>query len=578
MGRRSEPSDPVPFPHPSSHLSPARCSLLWIAFPLAGLLAPYDAIAQTVRERVSVEVITVTVAARDAAGRPVQDLRAADLALSVDGKPVAIDTFLVESRAPTAPAGVATPPTPDLVEPAAPAPSPAPRPLEIAIIADESSTKSFDRRDVYDELSKFLSAPAAGGRRFLVARFTVRGLVIECPWTSDTAAARAAIARLRAHPAVERIPTAAELGNGDGPPTYPVEIEYMRRHFLASLLQAFAAFSDTSARRELVLVSGGTLLARPEDLAGPLLASQRPSDQIGRSSPRSREFFKSQEAERDRGTFQLWSRAISSVPSDALNTGDLVAKALERDIVLVPIAAEAFDRGTNPGVDKKWPSRSSPGDGTGPSAGSVSLHMGVAQVMMGIAEDTGGEPILVPRRTAARLAEIENRSSFALTFLDPASGDHKYHRIEITCRRPGVHIDYRRGYRIATEEERTLDRVVARFLQPRRDGNPLAVTASLSPAVSRDGRNVTRVSLRYSPPRETTPTEDRGVELLAVGEDTQGNRTEPIRWAGKASRLDSSTFEAMLDLGVPAGSFTWSLGVRDQPTGLVSYLLTPSRP
>ena len=40
----------------------------------------------------------------------------------------------------------------------------------------------------------------------------------------------------------------------------------------------------------------------------------------------------------------------------------------------------------------------------------------------------------------------------------------------------------------------------------------------------------------------------------------------------------AATFEAALDLGVPAGSFTWSLGIRDQPTGLVSYLLTPSRP
>jgi VWFA-related protein len=342
MGRRPEPSAPVFSPHPWSHLLPERRSLLLIAFPLVGLLAPFDAIAQTVHERVSVEVITVTVAARDAAGRPVRDLRAADLALSVDGRPVAIDTFLAEPRAASAVSEAAPPPAlPALAESAAPVPSRAPRPLEIAIIADESSTKSFDRRDVYDELSKFLSAPAPGARRILVARFTFNGLVIECPWTADTRAARAAIARLRAHPAVERVPTAAELGNGDGPPTYPVEIEYMRRHFLASLLQAFAAFSDTSARRELVLVSGGTLLARPEDLAGPLLASQRPSDQIGRSSPRSREFFKSQEAERDRGTFQLWSRAISSVPSDALNTGDLVAKALERDTIVLSLVGRA---------------------------------------------------------------------------------------------------------------------------------------------------------------------------------------------------------------------------------------------
>jgi hypothetical protein len=199
--------------------------------------------------------------------------------------------------------------------------------------------------------------------------------------------------------------------------------------------------------------------------------------------------------------------------------------------------------------------------------------------MMRIAEDTGGEPILLPKKTASRLAEIEDRESYALTFLNPAAGDHNSHRIGLACRRPGVRLEYRRGYRIATDEDRTLDHVVAAFRQAAREENPLGVTASLSPALLKSGRNVTRVLLRYSPPRESSPAVDRNVELLAVGEDAQGNRTEPIRWAGQASRLDAAgTFEAALDLGVPAGSFTWSLGVRDQPTGLVSYLLTPSRP
>jgi hypothetical protein len=127
----------------------------------------------------------------------------------------------------------------------------------------------------------------------------------------------------------------------------------------------------------------------------------------------------------------------------------------------------------------------------------------MVQAMMRVAEDTGGEPILLPKKTAVRLAEIEDRESYALTFLDPSAGDHKSHTIEIACRRPSVRLEYRRGYRIATEEDRTLDRVVARFRQPPREENPLGVTASLSPALSNDGRNITRVFLRYSPPRES---------------------------------------------------------------------------
>ena len=529
------------------------------AFALVALLAPFVTQAQVVRERVSVEAVTVTVTARDGAGRPVRDLRAADLSLTVDGKPVAIDTFLAEPRA-AAREAVLPPTLPAAIESATQAPAAQPpRPIETAIIVDEGSAYVFDRRDVYDELTKFLSVPFRGARLFLVARYTLGGLVLECPWTPDAQAARSAISRLRAHPSLLAHPAAN-----------PLEIEMSRSRFLAAVLEMFTAFSDTSARREFLLVSDGLLLARPEDLNGNLSGSQR----FSRDSSRlAREAFGSPAAEQERQTFELWSRAVSSRPSDNLTTTDVVAKALERDIVFIPISAVAIDRGVNPGADTKSLGRSNPADGV------LSAQIGPAQGMMRVAEDTGGEPILLPKKTASRLAEIEDRESYALTFLNPAAGDHNSHRIELACRRPGVRLEYRRGYRIATDEDRTLDHVVAAFRQPAREENPLGVTATLSPALLKSGRNVTRVLLRYSPPRESSPAVDRNVELLAVGEDAQGNRTEPIRWAGQASRLDAAgTFEAALDLGVPAGSFTWSLGIRDQPTGLVSYLLTPSRP
>ena len=116
------------------------------------------------RERVAVEAVTVTVTARDSSGRPVRDLRAADLALSVDGKPVAIDTFVAEPR-PAARKPAAPPTLPDSVESAAPTPAPQ-RPVETAIIVDEGSAYPFDRRDVYDELSRFLGNPVRGPRLF----------------------------------------------------------------------------------------------------------------------------------------------------------------------------------------------------------------------------------------------------------------------------------------------------------------------------------------------------------------------------------------------------------------------------
>jgi VWFA-related protein len=546
----------------------SRLFKLWhrfpvLALPLAAMLAPPGATAQIVRERVSVEVVTVTLTARDGAGRPIRDLRAGDLKLRVDGKPVAVDTLALETG-PSAGAesGAGLPPltaAPDEVfSPVHARSSSLLRPLEVAIIADESDTKSFDRRDVYDELLRYLESLPKDVRRFFVGGFSSGHLRTECPWTSDAGAARAAIERLRDHPNIERIPTVAEIA--ESPRISPLEYEMHRARLFAALLEALAAFPDSSARRELILVSAGTLLTRPLDVAPLLSAGRRESGprRLGRES-----FDKIQDLDRQRDTFELWSRAVSS-GRDRLGMADIVAKASEREVVLIPIAAEAFGRGINPGVDQKNPPRL---EGLSPS-------LGVSQVMMEIAEDTGGEPVLVPRKTAARLAEIEERASYSVTFRDPGAGDHRSHRIELASRRSGIRLEYRRGYRISTPEERMLDGVFARFLQTRREGNPLSLSTSLSPAVSNRGRSVTRLSIRYSPPIATGETGDRDVTLLAVGEDSQGTRTEPIRWSGTARRLDAGAYEAALDLGAPPGSFNWSIALRDDSTSLVSFVMT----
>ena len=538
-----------------------------VPLSLVAMLAPPGAAAQIVRERVSVEVVSVTLTARDGAGRPIRDLRAADLKLRVDGKPVAIDSLGLETGPTAGPVSdTGLPPSTaapgEVLSRAYAHPTSPLRPLEVAIIADESDTKSFDRRDVYDELLRYLESLPKDARRFFVGGFSSGHLRTECPWTSDAGAARAAIERLRDHPNIERIPTVSEIA--ESPPISRLEFDMHRARLLAALLEALAAFPDSSARRELILVSAGTLLSRPSDVA-PLLSSRR--RESGPRRPGRESFDKIQDIDRQRDTFELWSRAVNS-GRDRLGMADIVAKASEREVVLIPIAAEAFGRGINPGVDQKSPRQL---EGLSPA-------LGTSQVMMEIAEDTGGEPVLVPRKTAARLAEIEERASYSVTFRDPGAGDHRSHRIELASSRPGVRLEYRRGYRISTPEEHMLDGVFARFLQPRREGDPLNLSTSLSPAVSKQGRNVTRLSIRYAPPIATGETGDRDVTLLAVGEDSQGTRTEPIRWSGTARRLDGGDFEATLDLGAPPGSLNWSLGVRDDPTGLVSYVLSPARP
>ena len=79
-------------------------SILLVGLTVGVLGGVEPARAQTVREKVAVEVITIRLTARDASGKRVEDLTPSDLILTVDGKPVAIETF-VRPSAPGAAVG-----------------------------------------------------------------------------------------------------------------------------------------------------------------------------------------------------------------------------------------------------------------------------------------------------------------------------------------------------------------------------------------------------------------------------------------------------------------------------------------
>lgn len=559
--------------------SPRRLAVT-ISLPL--LAIALVATAQIVREQVSVDVVNLRVEAHDRSGRAVRDLRQSDLSLLVDGKKVPIDSFapeagiVVAASAAPRPAGAPTDPTPASAIAAAPATPP--RPLEIAIFADESETKSFDRRDVYDQLTRFLDAPASETRRYLVVRFSGTGLKVECAWTSDTVAVKAAIGRMRAHPRIERIPGPAEAAlerNKTVLLARGIEIPEMQRHLYAALLETIAAFQDGPARRQILFVSGGTILESPLDQRNNVATLTSSSANDRRTgSERNRARFDPASSAPPRAAidaFSLWSVAMGYDRS-GLWTGDITAKAAERDIELVPIAAEPADRGMVENADEKNPPRPyNLGDGW------LSPGLGVGQVMSAIAEETGAEAILVPRKAAAVLASRESeRAGFTVVFHDPHTGDLGFHNVQLVCSRAGVKLTYRRGYRISAPEERTLDRVIARFLQPGTGDDPLAVAATAAPATSESGRSVTRLTLRYTPPRETEPSEQRDLSLIAVGQNGQGDRTQPIRWTGSADPAgESGAYQAALDLGAQPTAFTWSLAVRDDATGLVSYVTLP---
>src|SRR4029077_20848630 len=206
--------------------------------------------------------------------------------------------------------------------------------------------------------------------------------------------------------------------------------------------------------------------------------------------------------------------------SDGLTMDDVVMKALEHDVALVPLATDPFAGGQNLGLDSL----------IGATQSTASLHAGAVKALWQIAVESGREPILVPGKAAARLGEIGGRATYELTFRDPFQADPHVHSIGLICKRRGVHIDYRRGFRIQPEDERALDSVVARLARtaeagPRDDGVALTLSAAESSGVP-----LTRVRLTFQVPGESEAGDDREFEVIAVGERDDGARTEPVRW------------------------------------------------
>ncbi len=528
--------------------------------------------AQTVREKVSVEAITVRLTARNAAGKRVDDLHAADLALTVDGKPVAIDTFAgPEPTSDQRPApGAGSVEHGQASAPRSLTDEPRTRTL---FVVDLAGTHPFDRRDTCAELNRFLHAAGRGGDEFLVASFDGTRLRRETGWTREPEEAALALSRIGSGSALNGVESPGTAAGSICPTGFSSAawLQLQRERLHGALLEALAAFPHAPGEGRLVLVTAGTAVMRPSDF-GTILRCQVTATERTRLLAATSDVSAAHAREIEHATFALWSRAVNP-GGDAISMSDVVAKAVERDIVIIPVQAEAFDRG---GFDLSGPAPDVRAEFSAPTVGAaLSAHSAAGQAMSEVAQGTGGEPILVLGKAADRLAEIGDRAAYTLSFRDPA-GDHRYHEIRLACRRPGIRIDYRRGYRIPVEDERVLDTVVAGFLQPGQRSDPMSAAVTQSSATNSKKRPATALAIRYAPPLETGAAEERPVEVIAVGEDFEGNRTEPIQWSGTAERIeDGDAFETAVLLNV-LPLYSWSVAVRDQPTGLTSYVFVPA--
>jgi VWFA-related protein len=554
---------------------------------LLGIVLAFQAASgqdQPVRERVRVGVIRISVAAQTSAGKPVGGLSLADLTLKVDGRSVPIDSLTgADSEiASAAPAPGALEARPEAKTPSE-AVRPRPEPSQLAVLIDEDGTSSLDRRDVYRQLERYLGDGPSAERSVMIARFNGPKVEVLSPWTQDLRSSRAALKELAARPRVQKIASPYEapmLGRGSSD-SLQKEVLVARDHLFGSILVMLAAFPPAPARRTLLLVSGGMALLSPEDFAANLGSTNFAGAEAQRGRPQFPDATR--EIELARTGFEVWTNAQRRDWHAQL--ADVMAKAQESNIALTSVAAEAFERGTNPtaetnnlGPSAKWAARPMPGVGA-PGSSGLSPRLGVGQTMTTMAIQTGGEAILQPTQTAQRLSGQESVEPYVLTFRDPFPDDHRHHRVEIATIRPEVILRYRRGYRTPTDEEETLDGVMARLVGPAPPSNPLSATARITRSDSSTAP--LRLHFEFQPPAEHGIEEDeeRPVQLLFANVDDAGGRSEPAKWEGTARRVGTGkTFAAELDLKTPVRVYRWSIAVRDDPTGLVSYVVTDSRP
>jgi VWFA-related protein len=519
-------------------------------------------VGQQFQEHVTVDAVQIRVFAVGASGARIEDLKREDLTLRVDGRVMLIETLVLEDT-PEPPASPSLAASRAGAEAEVVAPHAAPA-AALMIVVDESTTSIPIRKEALGQLMRFVETD---GRtlQVLVATYRLGSLRPDLPWTTDRARVVSTLRRLRDHPTIQSTPTGMLTSR-----TNVAEFEMLRVRLQVALMQALAMFPDGRMERQLLLVTGGRTLASALDVAGTLAdgrsvgtsgknvpdssAVDAPDDPLGMNAP---------DGLLGNGGFELWSLVVGGALAN-LDNRALKAKAIERDVALVPIATSYMNPGGYGDVASKRSKQVS----------GLSAEVATNQALWDLARETGGGSVILAGKAAAQLARRSERAAYLLSFRYRSSEAERFHTIRLTSNRPSVLLEYRRGFQIRTVDERILDTVVTQFAMRADDANALSLVASVEP-----GRVVadhTLLTLRFSPPGGIGVGQPRAVKVVAVGRDTDGTWTQPVRWSGEAADSGDGVYEVKVELTIAPGSFAWSVGLRDELTSLDGYTIVPA--
>jgi VWFA-related protein len=545
--------------------------------------------AQTFRERVAVEFVRVELIATDGQGRPAAGLRPTEIQIKVDGRPVPIESFEAPAPpgspsrpAPTLPELPFSPPTPRPAQSHAPAaPQAAHQRYYMAIFTDETSSEQSNRVATYGQVFQFLQSPLPADVEVLLMRFDGTTHV-ECPWTSDVERLRrcaAAVAQHRYVPRLGQPGQARDPGQG----TSLLQLDAMEavghvRTSLAGLFDALRVFPEKPGRKALYVVSDGAPFLAPSDIVKDLVATSATQNDTALPTPRMQ-----MEAQYDRDLLLdglAWDRTRSA----SLLT-DISRLALVRGIEIHPVRSMPHDFSSNVRTDRAFNSRAraNAGRSNDPSSqrGGSSLPMSdiaVAGSMQAVAETTGGDAVLSRRALEDGLRrEVASRDAdYVLAFRDPFAGDHRFHKIEITSAKAGLKLRYRRGYRILDVRESLIQATINRLFAPAAQ-NDLGVRLQIDSLGMQDGRVAADITIAYpAPPEAGGRTSEAGsVQIIGTCAVRDGRLSEPIDLSGKTESVSFSEKPWLVRAGrlnLLPGAYRFSFAIRDEQTGITSYL------
>lgn len=547
--------------------------------------------ARGFRERVDVDLVRVLILATDAAGRPVRDLRAADFQLKVDGRPVSAEGF--EAPRPSEPAGASGATGPEAGLPALPpararfsgAPdgavaSPGPS-YSLAILVDETSSEQSNRAATLEQVFRFLEAPLPPDMAVLLMRFDGT-LHIECPWTSDGGWLRRCAAAIARHRYATRL-NAPGQARDPGQGTTLLELDAMEavghaRSSLAAIFDALRVFPDKPGRKALFVVSDGAPFLAPSEIARDLIATSPTANDTALATPRQR-----MEAAYDRELL------LDSLAWDRARTASLLIDvsrlALVRGIEIHPVVSAPHDAGANVRTDRSFAQRATAGAGRSRDRSSLRgdaaappTDIAAAGSMEAVAQTTGGRAVLSRRELedGLRREVAGHDAAYSIAFRDPFPGDHAFHRIEVSSARAGVTLRYRRGYRVLDARESLVQASINHLYVPSAE-NPLGVRLQMDSLGVVRGRAEAAITVAYPVPPEAggSAPSAGAVRIIGTCAVRDGRLSEPIDLGGNAERVADGRGTWFVREGrvrLPAGAYRWSFAIRDEQTGITSYV------